>query len=73
MFILEIIFYVLVTDKFEEINIDLDINFKKILDLYNKRRFQLKYLISVIFLSLSLLPYIAFFIINCESDKIVEI
>ena len=49
MFILEIIFYVLVTDKFEEINIDLDINFKKILDLYNKRRFQLKYLISIIF------------------------
>ena len=69
MFILEIIFYVLVTDKFEEINIDLDINFKKILGLYNKRRFQLKYLISIIFLSLSLLPYIAFLLLISNQTK----
>ena len=72
MFILEIIFYVIVTDKFEEINIDLDINFKEILDLYNKRRYQLYFLLSIIFLSLAFVPYIVFFIINCESDKIVE-
>ena len=50
MLILEIICYVLVIDEFEEINIDLDINFKEILDLHNKRRFQLKFLLSIIFL-----------------------
>ena len=69
IFILEIIFYGLFTNKFEEIYIDMDDNFKEILDLYNKRRFQLLYLLSIIFLSLSFISIIIFFYFNCESSN----
>ena len=53
MFIIEIAFYVMATNEYWEIKIDMDENYKKILDLYNRRRFQLKYLLSIILLSLS--------------------
>ena len=72
MFILEIICYAIFINEFEEINIDMDENFKEILDLYNKRRFQIKFLLSIIFLSLAFIPVIIFFILNCETSNPVN-
>ena len=72
MFVLEIICYAIFINKFEEINIDMDENFKEILDLYNKRRFQIKFLLSIIFLSLAFVPVIIFFILNCETSNPVN-
>ena len=69
MLILEIIFYVLFMNEFEEIKINMDDNFEEILDLYNKRRFQLLYLLSIIFQSSAFIPIFIFFLINCESSK----
>ena len=68
-FFLEIVLYIEVTEIFEEININIDENYKEVLDLYNKRRFQLLFLLSIIFLSLAFIPIIIFFIINCVSSK----
>ena len=66
MLIIEIIFYVMVTDEFEEINIDIDENYKEILDLYNKRRLQLKYFLSIIFLALAFVPVTIWLIMYFE-------
>jgi len=72
MFVLEIICYAIFINEFEEINIDMDENFKEILDLYNKRRFQIKFLLSIIFLSLAFIPVIIVFILNCETSNPVN-
>ena len=45
--------YIWMIDDFPEINIEMDKNYKKILNLYNKRRFQLLLLLSIIFLGIS--------------------
>ena len=45
--------YLWMTGEFEEININMDSFYKSILDKYNKRRFQLFFLLSIIFLSIS--------------------
>ena len=45
--------YIRITQDFEEIDIDMDDNYKNILDLYNDRRQQLYLLLSIIFLCLS--------------------
>ena len=64
MLIIEIIFYLMATDEFKEIKIEMDENYKEILDLYNKRRFQLKYLLSIIFVSFSFILLIIFLLIK---------
>ena len=69
MFIIECIFYLMVTKEFEKIEIDMDENYKEILDLYNKRRNQLKYFLSIIFLILAFVSTIIFFFANCELSK----
>ena len=70
MIIIESVFYKKVTDEFKEIKIEMDENYEEILDLYNKRRYQLKYLLSIIFLALAFIPIIILFLIGCElSDK----
>ena len=56
----------MVTDEFEEINIDIDENYKEILDLYNKRRLQLKYFLSIIFLALAFVPVTIWLIMYFE-------
>ena len=45
--------YIRITQDFEEIDIDMDDNYKNILDLYNDRRQQLYLLLSIIFLCFS--------------------
>ena len=50
---LETAVYMRITQDFEKIDIDMDDNYKKILDLYNDRRKQLLLLLSIIFLCLS--------------------
>ena len=50
---LETAVYMRITLDFEKIDIDMDDNYKKILDLYNDRRKQLLLLLSIIFLFLS--------------------
>ena len=75
MFIIELIFYIMVTKEFKKIKINMDENYKEILDLYNKRRFQLKYFLSIIFLVFGLISTFLLFIANLElsqeNDKIV--
>ena len=66
MLVIESIFYGMVTDEFKKIKIEMDENYKEILDLYNKRRLQIKYLLSIIFLVLAFVPLFIFFVINCK-------
>ena len=66
MLIIESVFYDRVTNEFKKIEIDMDENYKEILDLYNKRRYQLKYLLSIIFLVFAFVSSIIFFFVNCE-------
>ena len=49
---------------FKKINIDMDKNFNKILSLYNNRRMQYCLLFSLIFLFLSIIPFLIFLIIK---------
>ena len=70
MLVIESIFYGRVTNEFKKIKIEMDENYKEILDLYNKRRLQIKYLLSIIFLVLSFIPLIIFFVINCKLGKL---
>ena len=74
MFAIEIAFYIKVTKEFKKIEIDMDENYKEILDLYNKRRFQFKYFLSIMFLVCSFISTIILFIINIEiPEKNLEI
>ena len=66
MISLESIFYGLVTNEFKAIKISMDQNYEEILDLYNKRRLQLKFLLSIIFLILSFILTFIFLLINCK-------
>ena len=73
MISLESIFYGLVTNKFKAIKISMDQNYEEILDLYNKRRLQLKFLLSIIFLILSFILTFIFLLINCKlSNENIE-
>ena len=69
MFVSEIVFYVKVTNEFEKIDIEMDENYKEILDLYNKRRFQQNYVLSIIFLSLAFALSFFLFIVNLEFSE----
>jgi hypothetical protein len=69
MLISEIIFYALATKEFKKIEIDMDDNYKEILDLYNKRRFQLNYVLSIIFSSLAFALSLLLFIANLEISE----
>ena len=73
MISLESIFYGLVTNEFKAIKISMDQNYEEILDLYNKRRLQLKFLLSIIFLILSFILTFIFLLINCKlSNENIE-
>ena len=69
MLVSEIVFYVKVTNEFEKIDIDMDENYKEILDLYNKRRDQSNYVLSIIFLSLAFALSFLLFIVNLEFSE----
>ena len=69
MLISESIFYALATKEFKKIEIDMDDNYKEILDLYNKRRFQSNYVLSIIFSSLAFALSLLLFIANLEISE----
>ena len=69
MLVIESIFYGMVTNEFKKIKIEMDENYKEILDLYNKRRLQIKYLLSIILLVLAFVPLFILFVINCELNN----
>lgn len=69
-FVEELVIYIWMIKSFENITIDIDEIYKEILDLYNKRRYQLCFLLSIIFLGsalvLSVVGLILFFTIKKE-------
>ena len=66
-FIYELVFYVVMTNKFENIMFDIHDNYKEILKLYNKRRFQSLLLTSVILLGISVLLNTVGFIFSLKN------
>ena len=72
-FLEELGMYIWMRIKFKSINIDMDDLYKEILDFYNKRSFQLCFLLSIIFLFLALLLSDAVFIIYKETKIVANI
>lgn len=54
--------YIIKLKEFYHIDIDMDIHYKEILDLYNRRRIQIYFLIGLIFISLIFILEVAYFI-----------
>ena len=56
--------YLWIENNFKKIDINMDKNYKEIIELYNKRRFQLLFLLSIIFIGLAIVISIIGFILT---------